>query len=255
MRRCSARLYIMSPCCLSVRAAPPAEIVKAIAEVKTPADSAKLSFFARATLATAAAWSPNPQKPPLYLDMPVVNGEPQPEVLGKWAANSPLAFADQYIGESAALFRHRHRRGRPGRIAHRHGQTTGDPPALRHCQHLRGIQRHAHQRSGGSLPEFRDAILQQAPGVRMNPDPLCAAAALSAATFIVKRFASRCDTNRVHRANTAPARPSLELRHWRWRSTVGLAVPPFSSPQISVSSVPTSISASTTPNDRPQRSL
>ncbi|HEV7609152.1 MAG TPA: alpha/beta fold hydrolase [Steroidobacteraceae bacterium] len=91
-------LYIMSPCCLSVREAPPAEIEKAIAEVKTPADSAKLSFLARATLATAAAWSPNPNKPPLYLDLPVLNGEPQPEVLGKWAANAPLAFADQYIG-------------------------------------------------------------------------------------------------------------------------------------------------------------
>ena len=90
-------LYIMSPCCLSVRPAPPAEVEKALADVKTPADSAKLSFFARATLATASAWSPNPAKPPLYLDLPVVNGEPQPEVLGKWAANSPLAFADQYI--------------------------------------------------------------------------------------------------------------------------------------------------------------
>jgi enterochelin esterase-like enzyme len=91
-------LYVMSPCCLSVRAPPPAEIEKAIAEVRTPADSAKLSFMARATLATAAAWSPNPAKPPLYLDLPVVNGEPQPEVLGKWAANAPLAFADQYLG-------------------------------------------------------------------------------------------------------------------------------------------------------------
>jgi enterochelin esterase-like enzyme len=91
-------LYIMSPCCLSVRPAPPAEIEKALADVKTPADSAKLSFFARATLATAAAWSPNPHKPPLYLDLPTVNGVPQPDVLGRWAANSPLAFADQYIG-------------------------------------------------------------------------------------------------------------------------------------------------------------
>jgi S-formylglutathione hydrolase FrmB len=91
-------LYIMSPCCLSVRGAPPAEIEKALAEVKTPADSAKLSFMARATLATASAWSPNPEKPPLFLDLPLANGQPQPEVLGKWAANSPLAFADQYVG-------------------------------------------------------------------------------------------------------------------------------------------------------------
>jgi enterochelin esterase-like enzyme len=91
-------LYIMSPCCLSVRGAPSAEIEKALANVKTAADSAKLPFFARATLASAAAWSPNPDKPPLFLDLPVVNGEPQADVLGKWAANAPLAFVDQYIG-------------------------------------------------------------------------------------------------------------------------------------------------------------
>jgi enterochelin esterase-like enzyme len=90
-------LYIMSPCCLSARAAPSAEIEKALAEAKTPADSAKLPFFARATLASAAAWSPNPDKPPLFLDLPVVNGEPQSDVLAKWAANAPLAFVDQYI--------------------------------------------------------------------------------------------------------------------------------------------------------------
>ena len=91
-------LYIMSPCCLSVRGPPPAEIEKVLAEAKTPADSAKLPFFARATLASAAAWSPNPDKPPLYLDLPIVGGVPQAEVLAKWAANSPLAFVDQYVG-------------------------------------------------------------------------------------------------------------------------------------------------------------
>jgi enterochelin esterase-like enzyme len=89
-------LYIMSPCCLSVRGAPPAEILKALEDVKTPADSARLPFFARATLASAAAWSPNPAKPPLFLDLPT--GDAQQEVLGRWAANSPLAFVDQYIG-------------------------------------------------------------------------------------------------------------------------------------------------------------
>jgi enterochelin esterase-like enzyme len=94
-------LYIMSPCCLSVRQAPPAEVEKAVAEVKTPADLAKLHFMVRATLAAAAAWSPNPQKPPLYLDLPLLNGQQQPEVLGKWAANAPLAFVDQYVGELA----------------------------------------------------------------------------------------------------------------------------------------------------------
>jgi enterochelin esterase-like enzyme len=93
-------LYIMSPCCLSPRRAGPVnpEIEKTLEAVKTPADSAKLAFGPRAQLASAAAWSPNPKKPPLYLDLPFENGEVRQDVIAKWAANAPLAFIDQYIG-------------------------------------------------------------------------------------------------------------------------------------------------------------
>lgn len=93
-------LYIMSPCCLAPRESGPAnaELEKTLESVKTAEDSAKLPFFARAQLATAAAWSPDPKNPPLYLDLPVKDGKPQPQVLAKWAANAPLAFVDQYIG-------------------------------------------------------------------------------------------------------------------------------------------------------------
>ena len=93
-------LYIMSPCCLSARGVgrDPAELERTLAAVKTPADSAGLSFFPRAQLATAAAWSPNPKNPPLYLDLPTKDGAPRPDVLARWAANAPLAFVDQYIG-------------------------------------------------------------------------------------------------------------------------------------------------------------
>jgi enterochelin esterase-like enzyme len=93
-------LYIMSPCCLSPRQAGPAnaEMEKTLEAVETPEDSAKLPFGARAQLAAAAAWSPNPKNPPLYLDLARKAGEPQPDVLAKWAANAPLAFIDQYIG-------------------------------------------------------------------------------------------------------------------------------------------------------------
>ena len=70
---------------------------KALEAVKKPEDSANLGFFARATLATAAAWSPDPKNPPLYLDLPTKDGQPQPDVLAKWTANSPLVFVDQYI--------------------------------------------------------------------------------------------------------------------------------------------------------------
>jgi enterochelin esterase-like enzyme len=99
-------LYIMSPCCLSPRGsgngrgapAPNATANdEALAAVKTPADSAKLPFGLRAQLASAAAWSPNPKNPPLFLDLPI--GDQAQAVLAKWAANAPLAFADQYILE------------------------------------------------------------------------------------------------------------------------------------------------------------
>jgi enterochelin esterase-like enzyme len=89
-------LYIMSPCCLSPRPATP-EIEKTLESVKTLEDSSKLPFPSRAELAAAAAWSPDPKNPPLYLDLSMKNGESQPDVLAKWAANAPLAFIDQYI--------------------------------------------------------------------------------------------------------------------------------------------------------------
>jgi S-formylglutathione hydrolase FrmB len=93
-------LYIMSPCCLAPRQAGPAntDLERVAASMRSPADGANLPFFTRAQLATAAAWSPNPKNPPLYLDLPTKDGTPRPDVLAKWAANAPLAFVDQYIG-------------------------------------------------------------------------------------------------------------------------------------------------------------
>lgn len=93
-------LYIMSPCCMSARAAGPGNstLEKTLANVKTPEDEAALPFGVRAQLASAAAWSPDPKNPPFYLDLPTKDGVAQPDVLAKWAANAPLAFVDQYIG-------------------------------------------------------------------------------------------------------------------------------------------------------------
>ena len=93
-------LYIMSPCCLSARGAGPAnpQAEQTLEAVRTPEDEANLPFFLRAQLATAAAWSPNPKNPPLYLDLPTKGGVMQTDVLAKWAANAPLAFLDQYVG-------------------------------------------------------------------------------------------------------------------------------------------------------------
>lgn len=103
-------VYVMSACCLSPMGARPTgarsanpvmqqqmeEQEKQLESVKTPADAAGLSFFARAQLASAAAWAPDPKNPPLFLDLPYKNGEPQPDVQAKFTANAPLAMIDQY---------------------------------------------------------------------------------------------------------------------------------------------------------------
>jgi S-formylglutathione hydrolase len=89
-----ASLYIMSACCLldnpvpaSVLSAPPG----------SQNNAARAPGLTQVTLARAAAWSPNPKNPPQYLDMPTKDGQPQPLVIAKWAANSPLAMIDQYV--------------------------------------------------------------------------------------------------------------------------------------------------------------
>ena len=92
-------LYLLSPCCM----APPniqqggPNMARAEA-IKDPAEVEKADFFTKAMLASAAAWSPDPKKPPLFLALPSIEGKFQPAVAAKWAANAPLAMVDQYIG-------------------------------------------------------------------------------------------------------------------------------------------------------------
>jgi hypothetical protein len=59
------------------------------AQVRTDQTSAAADFFTKAMLASAAAWSPNPQKPPLYIDLPVRDGQIAPDIAMLWNANLP----------------------------------------------------------------------------------------------------------------------------------------------------------------------
>src|ERR1700678_4105488 len=88
-------VYILSPFCMAANIQP-RDMARAEA-VHTPQDVAKADFGTKATLASAAAWSPNPKNPPLYFDLPSKGGEFQPAIAAKWAANAPLAMIDQYI--------------------------------------------------------------------------------------------------------------------------------------------------------------
>ena len=89
-------LYAMSACCLSARAITP-EQGGQVEAVKTMEQVSSAPFIVRTTLTAAAAWSPNPNKPPFYVDLPYEGGRLSPHVLAEWAANAPLAMLPQYV--------------------------------------------------------------------------------------------------------------------------------------------------------------
>ncbi|NJD10303.1 MAG: esterase [Gemmatimonadetes bacterium] len=94
-------VYAMSPRCRTARGAPATpEALAALQryEAITSMEAfEQADFGTRAQIASAAAWAPNPNNPPFFLDLPTKNGELQPQVLARFAANAPLAFIDQYI--------------------------------------------------------------------------------------------------------------------------------------------------------------
>ena len=69
-------LYMMSPCCLENSLPTNAGLIKNLLKVTDPSQFESQPFFVRISLAAAAAWSPNPNKPPMYIDFPFdENGE------------------------------------------------------------------------------------------------------------------------------------------------------------------------------------
>lgn len=76
-----------------------AEAIAEIAAMTGPDDAEDISTEARSTLARAAAWSPNPNNPPLYLDLPYDGDELNEAVAAKWAANNSVTLLDQYVDQ------------------------------------------------------------------------------------------------------------------------------------------------------------
>ena len=101
-------LYLLSACCLNPQTNPRPDAIAASESIRTREDAVEAAkgrgFGPSLNLALAAAWSPNPTNPPLYLDLPIKDGKVRPDILAKWAANAPLAMIDQYI---PSLKRHR----------------------------------------------------------------------------------------------------------------------------------------------------
>src|SRR6185503_11766158 len=94
-------LYLMSSCCLTANRTPNPESMAASEAIKTRAQAEEAAsgrgFGPSVSLASAAAWSPNPKNPPLFLDLPVKDGKVRPDIVAKWVANAPLTMLDQYV--------------------------------------------------------------------------------------------------------------------------------------------------------------
>jgi len=92
-------IYALSACCMALNdrlfagseTPSPAEAIRSFEEFE------KADFGTKAQFASAAAWSANPTKPPFFFDLPTRNGQLQPLIVAKWAANAPLAMVDQYL--------------------------------------------------------------------------------------------------------------------------------------------------------------
>jgi enterochelin esterase-like enzyme len=91
-------IYAMSPCCLDIgMAAPPAEFLQNAAKVRSHDQIGGLDFMGKAMLAAAAAWSPAPDKPPLYVELPLAGEARTPEILMEWTANAPITMFHQSV--------------------------------------------------------------------------------------------------------------------------------------------------------------
>jgi enterochelin esterase-like enzyme len=101
-------LYIMSACCLTANANPRPEAMAPAEAIKTRAQAEEAArapgFGPSVNLASAAAWSPNPNNPPLYLDLPVKDGKVRPDIVAKWVANAPLEMLEQYAPALKAYY-------------------------------------------------------------------------------------------------------------------------------------------------------
>jgi S-formylglutathione hydrolase len=97
-------LYVMSACCLTDPQ--PAltgllePLVKAAESITTreqaEASGRQTSLGPSFILASAAAWSPNPAAPPLFLELPAKNGALRQDIVGKWNANAAAQLVQQH---------------------------------------------------------------------------------------------------------------------------------------------------------------
>ncbi len=91
-------IWAQSACCVSPRMETPESAAAMASATQETVDSG--NFGVLAGLASAVAWSPNPNKPPFFVDWPLAeDGSVDQYVIARWANNSPLAMVSSHITE------------------------------------------------------------------------------------------------------------------------------------------------------------
>jgi S-formylglutathione hydrolase len=95
-------VYGTSSCCMTYTPTPVnAQSVIAARKLTSFEEADKASFAVRVSFAFAAAWSPNPMKPPFFSEYPFGENSDDSEqstaVSARWQANIPTYMADQYV--------------------------------------------------------------------------------------------------------------------------------------------------------------
>lgn len=95
-------VYALSPGALTIvrEYGPNSDTYSDLAKIQT-VEALQQTYFPKVIVAFAKSWSPNPDNPPFYCDIPFeIEGEQwvaRPDVLAKWHANMPLHMIEAHL--------------------------------------------------------------------------------------------------------------------------------------------------------------
>ena len=92
-----SNIYLLSACCMTVDDSLLTDNAAKVEAAKSFEDVSALEFLPSIPFALSAAWAPDPQKPPFYVDLPTEDGKLLAAINAKYHANEPLYMIDQYI--------------------------------------------------------------------------------------------------------------------------------------------------------------
>ena len=164
----------MSACCLTANRNPRPEAMAPAEAIKTREQAEEAArgrgFGPSVNLASAAAWSPNPNNPPLYLDLPVKDGKVRPDIVAKWVANAPLEMLEQYAASLKTYYAIAIEIGTKDNLLASNQQLHEAMTRLQIAAPLRGVRRRPHQQGRRADRAERAAVLLEEPRVAGEPD-------------------------------------------------------------------------------------